>query len=113
MLFEKCNILTLYEIHYFKVALFMFKCHHKKVPEVFTDYFVSNYQIHNYSTRSRNKLHIPFWKSDVMKHSIRVKGVYIWNYVYNHITVEKTFASFKTNLRKLLLCNKDIINVLP
>ena len=91
----------------------MFKVHSKKVPDVFNDYFISNYEVHQYGTRSRNKLHIPIWKTDIMKHSIRVKGVYIWNYVNSHITIEKTFASFKNKLRKLLQGNKDFVYVLP
>ena len=87
-LFERAQILTLTEVHYFKIALFMFRHYHDKVPIVFNDFFIQNDAIHEHNTRTKTNLHQPLWKSEIMKKSIRIKGVYIWNHVNSHIAIE-------------------------
>ena len=91
----------------------MYKVYHKRAPKVFEEYFKSNYDVHQINTRSRNKLRPPLRKSEVMKHSIKVKGAYIWNYVSTKIDSEQKFNSFKTSLRKFLIGNSDLINIVP
>ena len=111
-LFKKCKLLNLSEIHYFKVALFMYKLHHNKVPLIFQSYFKSNYEIHNYNTRNRDKLRRPTWKHEIMKQSIRLKGVTIWNNVKSSMVVETSYNSYKSNLRKIILSHEDITKIL-
>ena len=45
-LFKLCKILTLEELHVFKVSIFMFKVDQQKVPEIFLDYFARNSLYH-------------------------------------------------------------------
>ena len=85
-LFSLCKILTLEELHVFKVSIFMFKVHQRKAPEIFLDYFASNSLYHSYNTRGRGKLRTPRFQRDVMKQSVRVKGVYYWNYISSNLT---------------------------
>ena len=112
-LFERCKILTLPEIHVFKTALFMYRIHHDVAPVSFDNMFVRNSQIHNYDTRSRSKYHVPAFNLDTMKLSIRVKGVYIWNFVNSNVDAFCSFASFKISLRKFLLGNEAVANIIP
>ena len=87
------------------------KISNKRAPKVFEEYFKSNFDVHQINTRSRNKLRPPLRKSEVMKHSIKVTGAYIWNYVSTKIDSEQNFKSFKTSLRKFLSGNSDLINI--
>ena len=112
-LFTKCELLTLSEIYAFKIAVFMFKVHKNTVPDFFQDYFVANSSVHNYNTRQKNHLHIPRWRNDKMKNSIRVKGVYIWNFVSNHLTTSCDLNMFRRNLRKSILIDKSMLDALP
>ena len=112
-LFERCKILTLPEIHVFKTALFMYRIHHDVAPVSFDNMFVRNSQIHNYDTRSRSKYHVPAFNLDTMKLSIRVKGVYIMNFVNSNVDAFCSFASFKISLRKFLLGNEAVANIIP
>ena len=112
-LFKKYKLLTLQEIHIYKVALFMYKVHHKIAPENFHEYFVENSEIHNYSTRGRCKLRVPAFRLEIMKMSIRVKGVYIWNFVYNYILPDCSFYSFRISLRNLLIGNENLQKIVP
>ena len=91
----------------------MFNVHHNTAPDPFYEYFVNNSDIHNYRTRARCKLRVPYYKLDIMKMSVRVKGVYIWNFVFSHISPASPLYSFKTSLRKLLLGNIQICNIIP
>ena len=112
-LFERCKILTLPEIHVFKTALFMYRIHHDIAPVSFNNMFVRNSQIHNYDTRSRSKYHVPAFKLDTMKLTIRVKGVYIWNFVNDNVDAFCSLASFKISLRKFLLGNEAVADIIP
>ena len=112
-LFKLCNILTLEELHVFKVSIFMFKVDQQKVPEIFLDYFARNSLYHCYNTRGRRKLRTPRFQRDVMKQSVRVKGVYYWNYVSTNLTSDCSLLSFKSNLRRFLQGNTMITNLIP
>ena len=112
-LFTICKILTLEELHAFKVSIFMFKVHHRKAPEVFSDYFESNSLYHSYNTRGRRKLRTPRFQRELMKQSIRVKGVYYWNYVSSNLTPDCSLLSFKSNLRRFLQGNSKITDLIP
>ena len=112
-LFKKYKLLTLQEMHIYKVAIFMFKVHHKIAPENVHEYFVESSEIHDYPTRARYKLRVPAFKLELMKISIRVKGVYIWNFVYNDISPDCSRYSFRISLRNLLLGNENIIQIVP
>ena len=112
-LFKKYKLLTLQEMHIYKVAIFMFKVHHKIAPENFNECFVKNSEIHDYPTRACCNLRVPAFKLEIMKISIRVKGAYIWNFVYNHISPVCSIYSFRISLRKLLLGNENIVKIVP
>ena len=112
-LFDNCKILTLAEIHIFKTALFMYRVHHNVAPVSFRNMFVRKSEIHNYDTRSRNNLDVPAFKLDTLKLSIRVKGVYIWNFVNEHVSASCDLETFKFNLRMFLLSNDDVSTVIP
>ena len=112
-LFKLCNILTLAELHVFKVSIFMFKVQRRLAPEIFFDYFETNSLYNPYSTRSCCKLRTPRFRREVMKQSVRVKGVYYWNYVSSNLTSDCSLLSFKSNLRRFLLGNTNITHLIP
>ena len=112
-LFKFCKILTLEELHVSKVSIFMYRVHKRMAPEIFYDYFVSNSLFHRYNTRGRRKLRPPRFLREVMKQSIRVKGVYYWNYVSTNVAYDCSLLSFKFGLRRFLLGNTCITNLIP
>lgn len=58
----------------------MFQYYHlKNLPEVFTNYFVTNNQIHHHNTRNASKLHKSYIRTNYVKHSLSNKGLDIWN----------------------------------
>ena len=91
----------------------MYKVHHKRAPETFQNIFTNNNEIHNHRTRGLNKLLVPSYKLEIMKQSIRVKGVYVWNFVCSHVSSTCTIGVFKNNLRKFLAVNEQISDIIP
>ena len=39
LLFRSCRVLTLEEMHVYKVLIFMFKVHHNMAPDIFLNFF--------------------------------------------------------------------------
>ena len=112
-LFRCCKILRLEELHVYKVSIFMYKVHTRTAPDIFFDYFASNSLYHHYNTRGRRKLRPPRFQREILKQSVRVKGVYYWNYISNSVTSDCSLFSFKSNLRRFLMGNTIISNILP
>ena len=91
----------------------MYKVKKGLAPEIFFDYFTSNSLFHDHDTRSNRQLRIPRFQRDIMKQSIRVKGVYCWNFISNNLTSDCSLLSFKSNLRKLLRGSNILTNIVP
>ena len=54
-IFKELKILDIYKINDYLTSLFMFRYHHiKNLPEVFTNYFVINNQVHQRNATQRN-----------------------------------------------------------
>ena len=108
-LFVKFNILRLEEIHFYKVALTMFKVFHNDTPMVFTNLFTRNSHVHEYETRQRLQFHVPIARTNYMKRAISVKGVSIWNKLLNKVNHECLLLSYKIALKRYLINNTDIV----
>ena len=48
-----------------------------------------------------------------MKSSIRVKGVYIWNFVNDNVDAFCSLGEFKVNLSNFLLNNVAVNDIIP
>ena len=79
------NLLSLHEMYAYAIQLFMFKFHHKRVPDVFNSFFIRNNEIHNYPTSSSQKFHVPLIKSYYTAKIVRSTGVTIYNHFYDKI----------------------------
>ena len=112
-LFENCKILTIAEVHILKIALFMYRVHHKVAPIPLNELFVRNSEIHSHYTRSQNKFHVPNFRLDVLKHSPRVIGVYVWNFVNQNVDSDCSLISFKLSLKRFLMGNEAITCIIP
>ena len=78
-LFAKLNQLTISDSNALSVATFVYRFHRNCLPSVFSGYFVPNYTVHDHSTRSASKLHIPFARTSIMKRQVRVYCPRLWN----------------------------------
>ena len=106
-LFRSLELLTVSKLYTFKIGLFTFKFNSDKVASCVNDVFKRTSEIHNRSTRQKNKLYIPFTRSETVRKSIRYRGVTVWNIIIDKIETCCSIYSFKRRLKDYLL-HQDI-----
>ena len=70
------------------------------------DKFSKNSNVHNYSTRTRTNLRVPFSRLNLTKNSPDVLGPCIFNGLPQNIRECKSFGIFKNKLKKFLTSNE-------
>ena len=99
-LFKKCNILNVYQIHDYSTAIFMFKFTKCELPHTFSNMFLTNSSIHQYSTRRSTDYHIPKCHSSVLQKATRYYGAILWNSIPSNIKQCNTLPSLKNHTSK-------------
>ena len=110
-LFKQINVLPFQKIVFNKIGLQMFKYNIGDIPNALKTLFIKNSSIHNYNTRSRDKL-----RPALSKHRFRDKdfsfiSVHIWNYICDNINIAINFCSFKRKLKYFILSEKFAFNM--
>ena len=77
------------------------------LPSEFMDYFKTNIDIHSHNTRNAKLLHISTIRTNYGKHTIRNKGIKIWNNISDPLKNTKSFNKFKSEYKKNLLQGCD------
>jgi hypothetical protein len=79
-IFQELQILNIYKVNDYLTRLFMFRYFHlQNLPEIFTNYFMTNKEIHNYNTRNSSSLHKKCYRTNYKKHTLANKGTDVWN----------------------------------
>ena len=52
---------------------------YQNLREIFTNYFSTNKEIHNYNTRNSSSLHKKFYRTNYTKHALASNGADVWN----------------------------------
>ena len=73
------------------------------MPIVFQDMFHFIFNIHSYSTRQSNSLHIPRYRTTRCKFSIRFHGPIVWNKIPTNLQQIKSLYLFKKKLKRYLI----------
>ena len=108
-LFKKLGLLNLDEIYIYFILLLMYKYHHGRVPRVIQNLFVRNDTIHNYPTRQ--VLHVPLARSDLVARNVRVTGVKLYNHFFSTLEWNMTYPCFKANLKNYIR-QRDVTSIL-
>ena len=112
-LFDSCQVLTIAEVHILKISLFMYRVHHKVAPIPLNELFIRNSEIHSHNTRSQNKLRVPNFKLDVLKYSVRVVGVYVWNFINDNVDCYCSLTAYRYSLRQFIMGNEAVNDIIP
>ena len=99
-LFSKLKLLTLSELYIYSVEKFMYKYHQSKLPNIFTNFFTYNRDIHTYHTRQHDLLHVP---SSFSK--IRDIAVSVSNYFASHIERNCSLNTYKDRVKRHIQTN--------
>ena len=72
-LFLSLNILNIYEINTYLIALFMYSYFSNHLPIYFKNYFKLNENIHCHATRSSSNIFIDYRRTDYGKFSLKLE----------------------------------------
>ena len=103
-LLKDLNVVKLFHIITFQLAVFMYKFHNNLLPPVFDPYFNSVRMIHNYNTRLSSKMSYAISKvrTNYGVFNIRFQSSKVWNDISDHIKL-LPLKSFKKNLKLILI----------
>ena len=109
-LYKDLNALTVGKLYIFYVQLFMYKFHNTLLPEVFTNFFVLNADIHGYDTRQRNFYHTALAHSDRSSRRIRITGIRTHKFFCKELDYKCSIIHYKKLLKRFLVSYEgDII----
>ena len=103
-IFNDLKILNVYKLNEYLTSSFMFRYFHlNNLPEIFTNYFITNKDIHNYNTRNASLLHKKYNRTNYNKHTLANKGIDVWNNLPLQYKEIRSFPIFKTTMKKYFL----------
>jgi hypothetical protein len=75
--------------------MFLYKYKNSLLPPTFQNFYVKNREIHNYPTRSANKLRLPLTKTKIASSYVKKTGVEIWAEFSDHISHNQKISFLK------------------
>jgi hypothetical protein len=114
-LFKTYNTLPINLLHMQQILVFVYNVMYNssQMPEVFRDYFIVNNMIHNYETRSQNKLHLHSINSLYGSRSLRYKGCSLFNKLplslQGHMPTSQFKQELKDFLNEVVLFNRQFL----
>ena len=79
LLFQRLNLLNIYEINKIQTLCFMYRIHNNILPSYFLNLFTTNLNINDHFTRQACKFHITSHRKNVRENSIQVYGTKLLN----------------------------------
>ena len=103
-IFADLKILNLHKLSDYYTCQFMFRYFNfQNLPEIFTYYFLTNKDIHNYNARNASMLHKNCNRTNYKKRTLANKGIDLWNNLPPHLKQIRSFSIFKTTMKKCFL----------
>ena len=87
-LFMECKIMTIYQLNYYMVCIFMYTYHHSQLPAIFVNRFITNENIYTYSTRQLIMYQIPRCTLESKRNSLCFIGVRYFNTIIIIISIK-------------------------
>ena len=101
-LFRTYKCLSVFQLYYIYVAIFMFKYHNQMLPCIFRNYFQTNHSTHSYSTRNSHLYKIPKFISKKTQRSVTYFSVKFWNSLPSEIINSTSLPIFKSRIKKYI-----------
>ena len=104
-LFQKLEILNIFEIVKLQLGEIVFKHSKDQLPSTFSKLFIDMNEVHQYNTRSKSNknLYIPRKNLNYGQHSVQYAASKNWNEIPLNIKVSVSNSIFKKKYRTFLL----------
>ena len=78
--------------------------HHKHLlPNIFSSYFVPNYDIHAHNTRSKNLIHVRQYNKNLGQRNFNFLGGTLWNTISENLREINSGYLFRNKVKEYLL----------
>ena len=110
-LFNKLDILNIYDLCRTQILLFVYKSCNNLMPSKYTNYFTRTKEVHQYSTRSSKygNLFVINARKSCRVNSLASRGPKYWNLLPNSLKLAPSFAFFKRSLKKHFISQNLIL----
>ena len=108
-IFSQLNVLPLSKVYQMNIILFMYKFSNDMLPNIFTDMFRWNKDIHQHNTRQARKIHVIKCKTSSLIISFSYMGILMWNYITEKVNSACSVVAFKWHIKNYLLHNNITI----
>ena len=104
-LFQKLEMLNIFEIVKLQLAEITFKHSKNQLPSIFTSLFIDMNDIHQHNTRSKSNknLFIPRKNLNYGQHGVQYAATKNWNEIPLDIKNSSTYSVFKKKYKRLLI----------
>ena len=102
-LFSQLNILNIYNIYKYNLATYMFKIRNSLLPALGHHQFVVNSATHEYGTRKKDDLKLPYCRTNLCQNTICFQGPKLWNNIPADIKQTKSLNIFKHSVKQLIM----------
>ena len=107
-LFKSLRILSVFDLYKYQLGVFMHNFIHHKLPKCYSNFYFQNRHYHDYNTRKKHLLTIPFSRTCLSKSQIRHSGAVLWNSLHDRIKHCTSLYSFKVKYKQHLLNTPNI-----
>ena len=107
--FKKLEILPLNKLVYNRIGIMMYKYFNNILPPAINDLYVSNTDVHEYSTRQKHLLYINKSNINVYTKSFGITSVRVWNALQSKIDVNVPISKFKKSFKNYLQGNALVL----
>jgi len=101
--FKTMNILKLEDLYKYQIALYTHKTLYSGHDNQFLQSLNLQSDIHNHTTRNRNKLRLPLFVKSKSQCSLVYSSIKLWNSLPEELTSDHSLANFKSGLRSLFV----------
>ena len=107
-LFNELKISRFDRLYYISAQMFIYKFYHKILPDIFTNFYTCNSDIHSYNTRQQLCYHVPKTRLTQTSRNIRYTGVKTYAFMSFIISYCCSFATYKKSITDVLLSHTNI-----
>ena len=102
-LFKLLHTLKLNDINKHQTSCFMYKAINNQLPQFFKGYFKLNKDVHHYSTRQSQHVHLTNIRTTKRKFTIKNHGPSLWNSLPDFLKDKPSFHTFKYSYKEFIL----------
>ena len=103
-LFKETKLMNVVNVCKLQQCCFVYKQKNQILPNIFNNYYITNIQVRQQSTRQNSNIYIPnIYLSEKAQRNIKYSGAILWNELPQNIQQSNTIHTFKKQLNKHLL----------